>query len=97
LGLPAREYLLVCLKRLERVLIWFWDIIDDKTRFLLASYMSVSRNAKDAEMLMRKALDRAEKLPGRVLKNPVLVRNNLSPRYEMGVGFHPFNSFSAPY
>jgi transposase-like protein len=43
--------------------IWFWDMIDDKTRFLLSSYMSVSRNRHDAEMLMQKALDRTGKVP----------------------------------
>lgn len=34
--------------------VWFWDIIDDKTRFLLASHMSVTRMTKDAEALMQK-------------------------------------------
>jgi len=28
-----------------------------------------------------------------VLKNPVLAQNNLSPRHEMGVGFHLFTHF----
>lgn len=43
--------------------VWFWDIIDDKTRFLLASHMSFTRMTKDAEILMQKALDRAGKVP----------------------------------
>jgi len=42
---------------------WFWDIIDDETRFLLASYMSLTRTTKDAQNLMEKALERADKMP----------------------------------
>lgn len=43
--------------------VWFWDILDDKTRFLLASYMSVTRATKDAEELMLRALATAEHPP----------------------------------
>lgn len=43
--------------------VWFWDIIDTKTRFLLASHMSYSRTTKDAETLMRQAYMRAGKAP----------------------------------
>ncbi|MFC1860730.1 IS6 family transposase [Chloroflexota bacterium] len=43
--------------------IWFWDIIDDRTRFLLASHISVSRSTKDAEVLMQKALEMTKKVP----------------------------------
>ncbi|MCX5994543.1 MAG: DDE-type integrase/transposase/recombinase, partial [Chloroflexi bacterium] len=43
--------------------VWFWDIIDDDTRFLLASHMSVTRGTKDAEALMQKAYERAQKVP----------------------------------
>jgi putative transposase len=43
--------------------VWFWDIIDDETRFLLASHMSMSRTTKDAEMLMSKALEATSKAP----------------------------------
>jgi transposase-like protein len=34
--------------------IWFWDIIDTDTRFLLASRVSVSRTTQDAEALIIK-------------------------------------------
>ncbi len=47
----------------QGVNVWFWDIIDDQTRFLLASHMSFTRTTKDAEALMQKALDRAGKVP----------------------------------
>jgi len=47
--------------------LWFWDIIDAKTRFLLASHLSVHRGAKDAEILMRKAREKAGKSPKTIL------------------------------
>jgi len=43
--------------------IWFWDIIDTKTRFLIASHMSYTRTAKDAEGLMKQAYNRTGKIP----------------------------------
>ncbi|MCP3682599.1 MAG: DDE-type integrase/transposase/recombinase [bacterium] len=36
--------------------VWFWDIIDEKTRYLLASHVSKTRTSKDAEKVMRKAM-----------------------------------------
>jgi transposase-like protein len=43
--------------------IWFWDIIDTKTRFLIASHMSYTRTSKDAEQLMKQAYQRTGKIP----------------------------------
>lgn len=43
--------------------VWFWDMIDAKTRFLIASHMSYTRTTKDAEALMRQAYDRTGKIP----------------------------------
>jgi transposase-like protein len=43
--------------------IWFWDCIDDKTRFLLSSHMSLSRGIRDARILVERAADRAGKTP----------------------------------
>ena len=51
------------LKLDKDVNVWFWDVIDNDTRFLLASHMSFTRMTKDAETLMQKALDRAGKVP----------------------------------
>ncbi len=42
---------------------WFWDIIDDKTRFLLASHISITRTTRDARILVERAADRAGKTP----------------------------------
>ena len=51
------------LKLDKGVKVWFWDIIDDQTRFLLASHISLTRTTKDAEALMLKAFERAGKSP----------------------------------
>jgi putative transposase len=50
--------------KLDRgIQVWFWDIEDSKTRFLLASHMSVSRGTNDARQLMMKAYQRAKRSP----------------------------------
>ena len=43
--------------------IWFWDILDTQTRFLLASHLSEARRTEDVETLMGRALERAAKPP----------------------------------
>jgi transposase-like protein len=52
--------------------IYFWDIIDIKTRFLLASRASLYHTSEDAQKLMESALKRASKAP------KVIVTNKLS-------------------
>jgi putative transposase len=47
--------------------IWFWDILDTKTRYLLASRVSEVRTSQDAELLMQAAYKRAGKAPRQVL------------------------------
>jgi putative transposase len=47
--------------------IWFWDIIDSKTRFLLASVVSTNRGTREAKALMEKAQAKAGKTPRIVL------------------------------
>ena len=47
--------------------VWFWDIIDSKTRFLLASHISRTRTTKDAQKLMELAAKRAGKSPKVIL------------------------------
>ena len=46
-----------------------WDIIDVKTRYLLASYIATKRTIKDAQIIMERAAQEAGKLPRRVLTN----------------------------
>ena len=43
--------------------VWFWDIIDTKTRYLIATHISRTRTTKDAQTLMKKAYDRTGKIP----------------------------------
>lgn len=43
--------------------VWFWDIIDAKTRFLIATHISYTRTIKDAQKLMEKAYKRTGKIP----------------------------------
>lgn len=43
--------------------IWYWDVIDEETRFLLASHMSNTRTIGDAKALFERARDRAANAP----------------------------------
>ena len=42
---------------------WFWDLIDEDTRFLLASHLSRTRGMLDVATVMRRAWKRADKAP----------------------------------
>lgn len=47
--------------------VWLWDIIDRKTRYLLATRISDTRRTQDAQALMESAAKRAGKAPKQVL------------------------------
>lgn len=47
--------------------IWFFDVIDAKTRYLLASRLTESRTTKDAALVMNEAKRRAGKSPKRII------------------------------
>jgi len=49
--------------KVEGLNLWFWDIIDSKTRFLLASHISTGRTTRDAKMFVERAATRAGKVP----------------------------------
>jgi len=49
--------------KLDGKKVWFWDIIDAKTRYLIASHISHTRTTKDAQILMKKAYKRTGKIP----------------------------------
>jgi transposase-like protein len=49
--------------KIEGENVWFWDIIDEKTRFLLATHISSTRTTRDAKILMERAVRRAGKIP----------------------------------
>ena len=47
---------------------WFWDVIDDKTRLLVASYIGPGgRTIRDAQVLFHRANKRARRKPKKVL------------------------------
>ncbi len=46
---------------------WFWDVMDEKTRFLLASHLSLTRTIRDAETLFHQAARRAAMLPENII------------------------------
>ena len=47
--------------------IWFFDVIDEKTRYLLASRLATSRTIKEAALVMNEARRRAKKSPKRII------------------------------
>jgi transposase-like protein len=47
--------------------IWFFDVIDAKTRYLLASRLTESRTTKEAALVMNEARRRAGKSPKRII------------------------------
>jgi putative transposase len=58
--------------------LWFWDVIDEKTRFLLASHLSKARTLNDVKTVML----RAQK---RVKKNPHFILSDSLPAYPDGI------------
>jgi hypothetical protein len=52
--------------------VWFWDIIDARTRFLLASRLSRSMTTKEAALLMNEAKRRAGKSPKTILTDKLV-------------------------
>jgi transposase-like protein len=53
--------------KFDNDLYWVWDIIDTRTRFLLASYLSSNRGTKEARILMELASQRADMTPKKVV------------------------------
>ena len=47
--------------------IWFFDVIDEKTRYLLASRLATSRTIKEAALVMKEAKKVAGKSPKRII------------------------------
>jgi putative transposase len=59
--------------RIEGRNLWFWDVIDDETRFLLASHISSTRTTRDASALMNGARERSVDLPNFVMTDKLNV------------------------
>jgi len=47
--------------------IWFFDVIDEKTRYLLASRLATSRTTKEAALVMNEARRKVGKSPKRII------------------------------
>ncbi|MDD3982824.1 MAG: IS6 family transposase [Candidatus Omnitrophica bacterium] len=47
--------------------IWFWDIIDEETRFLLASHISSKRTIQDVKTLILKGLEHSHCTPHTII------------------------------
>jgi putative transposase len=47
--------------------VWFFDVIDEKTRYLLASRLTSSRTTKDAALVLNAARRKAGKSPKRII------------------------------
>ena len=56
--------------------VWFWDLIDTRTRFLLASHLSKRRTIFDAQTIMRKSQIKAGKIP------KVIITDKLASYFE---------------
>ena len=56
--------------------VWFWDVMDAKTRFLLASHMSATRGIRDVKALMEDAARCAGKAPRVVVTDKLLAYIN---------------------
>ena len=52
--------------------VWFWDVIDADSRFLLASNVSITRTISAAKTLFRRALNHAECAPRRIITDKML-------------------------
>lgn len=53
--------------RLDGQNVWMYDIIDEKTRYLLATRITTSRTTNDAKLLMEQAAKKAGKIPTKVI------------------------------
>ena len=62
--------------------VWLWDIIDDKTRYLLATRISRSRTTRDAQILYDRAVKTAGKEPDKVITDKLA--SYLDVRYGKG-------------
>lgn len=56
--------------------VWFWDIFDSDTRFLIASRASLTRSTKDAQLLIEKAYRKAGKYPKEVVTDKLASYND---------------------
>lgn len=74
--------------------VWMYDIIDEKTRFLLATRITTSRTIKDAQALMEKAARRAGIKPKMVITDK---QNSYLDGIELAYGADTEHVQSSPF
>jgi putative transposase len=74
--------------------VWLWDVIDEKTKFLLASKMSYTRTTEDAKTLFELAKSRAGKSPKEILTDKLRV---YSDAVEQVFGANSVHIQSSPF
>jgi len=74
--------------------VWMYDIIDEKTRFLLATRISLSRTTHDAQMLMESASKKAGKVPKVVITDK---NNSYVDGIELALGADTEHIQSRPF
>ncbi len=72
--------------------LWLWDIIDEKTRYLLASRLSASRTSKDAQILIDRAIKTAGESPKLVITDKLA--SYLDVQYGKGAEHRQGSPFS---
>ena len=55
--------------------LWNWNVMDAKTRYILAARLSRTRNANDAIAVFEKALANAKYPPKKITTDGLVVRN----------------------
>ncbi|MBI2832039.1 MAG: IS6 family transposase [Chloroflexi bacterium] len=74
--------------------IWMYDIIDEKTRFLLATRITTARTTRDAQSLMEQAEKRAGKRPSMVVTDK---QNSYLDGIELAYGMDTEHVQSSPF
>jgi transposase-like protein len=74
--------------------VWMYDIIDEKSRFLLATRITTARTTKDAQMLMEQAEKRAGKKPKLVITDK---QNSYLDGIELAYGADTEHLQSSPF
>jgi putative transposase len=77
--------------KIEGQQVWLWDIIDSKTRVLLASRLSTSRTTKDAQIL----IDRAVKTTG--IHPKTVLTDNLASYLDVFYGKNAEHKLGSPF
>ena len=58
--------------QLDGTNVWFWDVIDENTRFILASHISRTRTMDDAEIILNNATENTTEKPNFIVSDGML-------------------------